>query len=79
MFGKTSKSADMCSVCMIITWIIMVLTALVTIAALIGVYKAHILAGGAAFGTTNGSLSLVALIASLAFLMKMMQYCPCRK
>ncbi len=79
MFSKNSKSDLMCTFCWIITYIVMVLSVLVTIAALVGVYKAHFLAGGATFGTTNGSLSLVALIGSLAFTIKMMMYCPCRK
>ena len=80
MFHKNgSKSSAMCTVCNIVTWVGMVLLALTTIAALVGVYKAHMLTGGAAFGTTNGSLSLLALAVNLAFFMKMMAHCPCRK
>ncbi len=78
MFMKSSKSSAMCTVCSIVTWIVMVLAALAVVASLVGVYKAHFLAGGATFGTTNGSLALISLVATLAFLMKMMMYCPCR-
>lgn len=80
MFNKNgSKSGPMCTVCMVITWIIAILVLLAAVASILGVYKAHVLAGGATFGTTNGSLSLIALAVNLAFLVKMMAYCPCRK
>lgn len=69
----------MCTVCSVVHWVIAVIILLSAIASVIGVYKAHFLAGGATFGTTNGSLSIMAMVVSLAFLAKMMMYCPCRK
>lgn len=80
MFNKNgSKSSAMCTVCMVITWVIGVLVLLAAVASIVGVYKAHFLGGGATFGTTNGSLSLIALAVNLAFLVKVMMHCPCRK
>lgn len=69
----------MCTVCMVITWVIGVIVLLGAIASIVGVYKAHFLAGGATFGTSNGSLALLAMAVNLAFLVKMMMHCPCRK
>ena len=84
MFGKkgsngmTCVGCGSCAVCKLIALVLMILSVLGTIAALIGVYKAHFLAGGAAFGTTNGSLALVALALMLFLLKKAAECCPCR-
>ena len=79
MFGKNgSKPGPMCTVCMVVQWVIAVVILLGAIASVIGVYKAHFLVGGATFGTTNGSLALIAMVVSLAMLMKVMMCCPCR-
>ncbi len=77
MFGKNGKSSGACTVCRIVGTIIGIVVLLSTIAALVGVYKAHFLLGGATFGTTNGSLALIALAVNLMFLKKMSRMCPC--
>lgn len=46
------------------------LATICTLAALGGLYKAHVLSSGLVFGTTSGSLSILAVVASLFFLKK---------
>lgn len=64
MFRKHSDAK--CPGCTVIRWVVTVILSLTSLAALIGAYKAHVLAGGATFGTTSGSLSLLALSVTLA-------------
>ena len=75
MFNKGSSSP--CKPCTWVSFIVAILVLLSSVASLVGVYKAHFLVGGATFGTTNGSLALIALVANLAFLKKVMSCCPC--
>ena len=51
--------------------------ALGIIAALVGVYKAHVLSSGLTFGTSSGSLSLAALAFNLFLVKKVLESCPC--
>jgi len=68
----------MCELCLYVNIIISVLATLASIAALVGVYKAHVLSTGLAFGTTSGSLSLLALAITLFLLKKALDNCSCQ-
>jgi len=66
--------------CLFCEWLSVVLTALATIctlAAIVGLYKAHVMSDGLVFGTSMGSLSIVALVFSLVFLKKTCDGCMC--
>ena len=78
MFTKSKKSSGMCQVCTGLAIGLGVLAILATVAALIGVYKAHFLSTGATFGTLNGSASLVALAVNLFLVKKIGGCCPCQ-
>ncbi|MCB9808018.1 hypothetical protein H6770_02055 [Candidatus Peribacteria bacterium] len=56
--------------CAIVGKIVMLVLTLAEIAALIAVYKAHFSTGGATFGSTTGSLSIMALAINTAVWMK---------
>lgn len=68
----------MCQTCSITTIILGVVAVLATLAALIGVYKAHFLSVGLTFGTLNGSVSLIALAINVFLIKKMASCCPCQ-
>lgn len=68
----------MCEFCLYVNIFISALAAIVAIAALVGVYKAHVLSTGLAFGTTSGSLSILALTFSLFLLKKALENCSCQ-
>jgi uncharacterized membrane protein YkgB len=80
MFTKSSKkkSTGMCQVCTVVSIILGVVSVLATIAALIGVYKAHFLSTGLTFGTLNDSASLIALALFLFLTKKLSTGCPCQ-
>ena len=80
MFGKASKGSAMCGVCWGVSLILAILGLLATLAAVIGVFKAHypIPGEGWVFGSTAGSLSLLALAVNFFFLKKAMSMCPCQ-
>ncbi len=61
--------------CMIVHTILAVLLLLATLTSLIGVYKAHVLADGLTFGTTTGSLSLIAFAITVVVFKKVMKSC----
>ncbi len=72
----SSNGCGGCKACSVLLAIIFTLT---TIAAAIGLYKAHFV-GGMHFGTIEGSLSIFALIASLmAWKKTLMVVCGCGK
>jgi hypothetical protein len=48
---------------------------LATLAALAGVYKAHVLTSGAVFGSTSGSLAIIAFVISLSLFGKALKQC----
>lgn len=77
MFGFKKKKGSMCDFCMVTNIVISAFAVLATLAALIGVYKAHVLSNGIAFGTTSGSLSLLALAINLFLLKKALENCTC--
>lgn len=66
--------------CLVVHVIVAVLLFVAALAALVGVYNSHVLkAGVVVFGTSSGSLSLIAFAVTLAFFMKAMKHCcgPC--
>ena len=79
MFTKSSKGKGAaCVTCGIVGAVHSILAVVCTVAAVIGVYKAHFLTSGAAFGTTSGSLSILALIITLFFVKKCAGCCSCQ-
>ncbi len=63
---SSKKSKSQCSTpCVIMKWAVALLLLLVTIASLVGIYQTHIVAGGAQFGSTSGSLAIIAFVASV--------------
>ncbi len=63
---------------MLMQWLTALFLLVITIAALIGAYMAHVMPDGVVFGTTNGSLSLIAFTAAIVLLGKQMRKCcPC--
>ncbi len=74
LFGKKAKNSG-CSGCTLTNVVSTVLLFISALASAIGVYKAHVLAAGATFGTSNGSLSLIAFALSLTLLTKSMKAC----
>jgi hypothetical protein len=55
--------------------VVTVLLFLCALAALVGVYKSHFLAVGLTFGTTQGSLSLIAFAVTITVAMKQLIKC----
>ncbi len=56
--------------CLVVQIIVTALLFLAMIAALVGVYMAHVLPAGLMFGTSSGSLSLIAFVATTLGLQK---------
>lgn len=79
MFWKSSnKVGCSCSACTSCGYVTAAFLGLATIASLLGVYKAHFLSTGLAFGTTSGSLALIAFAITLvAFSKAVHSCCPC--
>lgn len=78
MFKSSKKKSS--GVCVFCEWMSVILTALAAIAslaALAGLYKAHLMSSGLVFGTSTGSLSIIALVISLSFLKKTCDGCMC--
>lgn len=73
---QKSKSSG-CGVCRVLTLVIGLVALLGSIAAIIGVYKSHMLPEGLVFGTSQGSIALTACALNLFLLEKARQYCPC--
>ncbi len=72
MFHKKSTHG---ATCLAVHVVVTVLLFVASIAALLGVYKAHMLSSGAAFGTTSGSLSLVAFSITLSLCIYQLKCC----
>jgi len=72
---RKKSSGGTCGPCTVVQWVVMALLFLATLAALVGVYKAHFLSTGATFGTTSGSLALVAFTLSLTLWAKSASHC----
>lgn len=60
---------------MVVGWGIALLLFLAALGALVGMYKAHFLGGGMVFGTTSGSLSILAFSVTLTLWAKFMCHC----
>ena len=58
-----------------IRWIVSILMFIAAFAALTGVYKTHLVAGGATFGTTTASLSLIAFAITSHVWLKSLTMC----
>ncbi|MEK7591747.1 MAG: hypothetical protein AAB489_06140 [Patescibacteria group bacterium] len=60
------KKASHLGVCLALHVVVAILLFVAAVAAVMGVYKSHVLSSGLVFGTTSGSLSLLALSVTLA-------------
>ena len=73
---SSKKSKPQCSAgCLITKWVVALLLLLVSIAAGMGIYQTHIVAGGAQFGSTSGSLAIIAFTISVMAWSKQMVCC----
>jgi hypothetical protein len=77
MFGSKNKNG-LCDVCTVVNCVIGVIAIIASLLALIGVYKAHMLTEGMTFGTTSGSLALLALGINLVLVRKISMICGCQ-
>ena len=69
-----------CGGCKAMCAIVTLLTTITTIAALIGVYQTHITPEGWMFGSLNGSVAIIAFLASVMCWLKLVKkMCPCGK
>lgn len=69
-----------CAGCKSVKLVLLALVTLLTIAAAIGLYLVHVTPTGLVFGTTEGSLSIIALLACLMSWKKTYKgVCPCTK
>lgn len=80
LMGK--KKADTCSTsCLVAKWGLCVLLVLVTLAALVGVWETHVIIGtdparfAVQFGSTSGSLAIMAFVIASVSMMKHMVCC----
>ncbi len=78
----SKKQTSSCSVCCkVCKWIVMLLLLCTSIAALLGVYQTHVVTGSDAsrmmiqFGSTSGSLAIIAFVASVLAWGKKMACC----
>lgn len=78
----SKKQTECCSTgCMASKWIVCLLLLLVSVAALIGVYQTHVIVGSdparfaIQFGSTSGSLSIMAFVISVIAWGKKMSCC----
>ncbi len=76
-----SKKQPTCSTgCMIGKWIVAILLLIVSLASLVGVYQTHVVMGAGStmalqFGSTSGSLSIIAFAISTSVLVKKLASC----
>jgi hypothetical protein len=77
MFKSSKKKSGICVFCEWLTIILTALSTITSIAAIAGLYKSHVMSDGLVFGTSTGSLSIIALIISLVFLKKTCEACMC--
>lgn len=76
-----SKKTNKCSVgCMITKWVVAILLLLLAVAALIGVFKTHVMTGATGemylqFGTTGGSFAILAFTVAVTSGMKQLVGC----
>lgn len=74
-FMSKSKGDAGCAACKVVSGLVGLLLLATSIAAVMGAYTAHFAAGGATFGTTTGSLSLIALAINATLFAKTMKCC----
>lgn len=89
MCSTSCSSGGKSLACKIVAGIFLLLTTVTTLAMLVGVYRAHVIpadylpqmpAGGLLFGSPEGSLAVIAFIASAALWLKIVcKMCPCTK
>lgn len=72
------KKSGLCSFCEVWSVVLAALALVCTLAAIAGVYQAHVLSSGLTFGTSTGSLSIIALVISLFLLKKVCDSCGCK-
>lgn len=69
-----------CAGCKVTGIVVALLSTVVTIAAFVGLYKAHMGVDGLEFGTLNGSAAIIAVVLSLKFWKcTVKKMCPCNK
>ena len=82
-FGKKQSSSSCHPAYMVLRWVMCALLLLVAIGALVGVYQTHVLMSADTlrlqFGSTSGSLAIIAFAAASMSLMKQFVKCmgPC--
>ena len=82
-FGKKRSGSNCSPACVTLKWIVCILLLLVTVAAGVGVYQTHVLASAESvrlqFGSTSGSLAIVAFVLATLGCMKQLVKCmgPC--
>ena len=69
------KKSPHVGVCLALHVVLAVLLLVAAVAAAVGAYKAHMLSSGLVFGTTSGSLSLLAFAVTSSLWMKQMKCC----
>jgi hypothetical protein len=72
VFGSKKKGSSQCA---FTYWVVVALYLFAAVLSGVGVYKAHFLSSGMTFGTTSGSLAIVAFVLSLTFLKKSLCCC----
>ncbi|MDD4319865.1 MAG: hypothetical protein PHW10_06115 [Candidatus Peribacteraceae bacterium] len=75
MFSKKSSHKPACLVAHLLVAAVLLFT---SVAALVGVYLSHVLSSGLVFGTSSGSLSIIAFVVSVMALGKQVRLC-CEK
>ena len=78
----SKKQTSSCSTgCLVVKWVVCVLLFLTSIAALVGVYQTHVIVGAdparvaIQFGSTSGSLAIIAFVVSVLAWCKKMVCC----
>ena len=67
-----------CVPCKFLLWIVTLLLFLGAVASVVGVYNAHVVDGVTTFGSSAGSLALLAFAVTVAIWLKHMKCCcPC--
>ena len=75
-----SSGGSGCGGCKALVAIVALLTTVTTVAALTGVYVTHMTPEGWMFGTLNGSVAIIAFLASVMCWLKLVKkLCPCGK
>lgn len=77
MFSALKREHTGCNVCPTGTMVIGIVAVLGTLASLINVLLSHVLPTGLTFGTSQGSVALIALALHLFLVLKIMAACPC--